>query len=48
MLTRCDEVDEENLSGNEADSEDEGYNEEIADLNNLLLDMVSCPVYVLF
>ncbi|XP_056009594.1 leucine-rich repeat-containing protein 74B-like isoform X11 [Ostrea edulis] len=39
MLTRCDEVDEENLSGNEADSEDEGYNEEIADLDNLLLDM---------
>lgn len=40
MLTRCEEVDEEGLSGNEADSEDEGYNDEIADPDNLLLNMV--------
>lgn len=39
MLTRCEEVDEEGLSGNEADSEDEGYNDEIADPDNLLLNM---------
>lgn len=40
MLTRCEEVDEEELSGNEADSEDEGYSDEIADKDGLLLKMV--------
>ena len=40
MLTRCEEVDEEELSGNEADSEDDGYSDEIADKDGLLLKMV--------
>lgn len=46
MLTRCEEVDEEGLSGNEADSEDEGYNDEIADPDNLLLNMVCCLICI--
>lgn len=48
MLTRCEEVDEEGLSGNEADSEDEGYNDEIADPDNRLLNMVCCFVFDLW
>ncbi|XP_061162223.1 leucine-rich repeat-containing protein 74B-like isoform X5 [Saccostrea echinata] len=39
MLTRCEEEDEEGFSGNEADSEDEGYNDEIADPEHLLINM---------
>lgn len=46
MLIRCEEVDEEGLSGNEVDLEDEGYNDEIVDLDNFFLNMVCCLICI--